>query len=415
MTEAIKNRGWAVTFAGTGINLALGVLYTWSIFQAAIKKSIEQGGEGAFNWNPASISDPYAVCCLVFAFSMIVAGKVQDKFGPRLTATIGGALVGAGFLLVSQSTSYAVWVLGFGVLAGAGIGFGYSSATPPALKWFPSSKTGLIAGLVVAGFGLAPVYIAPLASYLLGAFGLQKAMMIFGVAFFVVVSLLASVLVNPPAGFVPVNLNPDDEKHPVAVTSYPDMSTGNVLRSSQFWKLWVLFFIGSGAGLMVIGNVASMAKASMGEAAFVAVAIMAVGNASGRIIAGVASDVIGRRLALVFFMTLQAINMFLAVYVVGAQGSAALMIVLSATFIGFNYGTNLALFPAYAKTWWGLKSFGTNYGCLMTAWGVGGFVMTRVSSMLVVNTGGYVASFTLAGALLLVSAAIALTLKGPRE
>ena len=157
----------------------------------------------------------------------------------------------------------------------------------------------------------------------------------------------------------------------------------------------MLFFIGSGAGLMVIGNVASMAKASMGEAAFVAVAIMAVGNASGRIIAGVASDVIGRRLALVFFMTLQAINMFLAVYVVGAQGSAALMIVLSATFIGFNYGTNLALFPAYAKTWWGLKSFGTNYGCLMTAWGVGGFVMTRVSSMLVVNTGGYVASFTL--------------------
>ena len=79
MTEAIKNRGWAVTFAGTGINLALGVLYTWSIFQAAIKKSIQQGGEGAFNWNPASISDPYAVCCLVFAFSMIVAGKDADR------------------------------------------------------------------------------------------------------------------------------------------------------------------------------------------------------------------------------------------------------------------------------------------------------------------------------------------------
>lgn len=89
MTDVIKNRGWSVTFAGTGINLALGVLYTWSIFQAAIKKSIEQGGEGAFTWDPASVSDPYAVCCLVFAFSMIVAGKVQDQFGPRITATIG--------------------------------------------------------------------------------------------------------------------------------------------------------------------------------------------------------------------------------------------------------------------------------------------------------------------------------------
>ena len=105
--------------------------------------------------------------------------------------------------------------------------------------------------------------------------------------------------------------------------------------------------------------------------------------------------------------------MFLAIFVVGAQGAMALMIVLSATFIGFNYGTNLAIFPAYAKTWWGLKSFGTNYGCLMTAWGMGGFVMTRVSSMLVAQTGGYVGSFVLAGVLLLVGAAIALTLKDP--
>jgi MFS family permease len=97
----------------------------------------------------ASIGDPYAVCCLSFAFSMILAGRVQDRFGPRLTAMIGGLLVGLGLSLVSQSTSYGIWVLGFGVLAGAGIGFGYSSATPPALKWFPGGKTGLIAGVLL--------------------------------------------------------------------------------------------------------------------------------------------------------------------------------------------------------------------------------------------------------------------------
>jgi OFA family oxalate/formate antiporter-like MFS transporter len=416
MTETTKNRGWTVTFAGTGINLALGILYTWSIFQAAIKKSIEEGGEGAFSWDLSSISDPYAVCCLVFSFSMILAGKVQDKFGPRLTAVIGGALVGAGLLLISQSTSYAIWVLGFGVLAGAGIGFGYASATPPALKWFPGGKTGLIAGLVVAGFGLAPVYIAPLASYLLDAFGLQKAMMIFAAAFFLVVSLLAMLLVNPPPGYVPVNLNDEMDKNPKSKSpAYTEVPTSQVIRSSAFWKLWGLFFIGSGAGLMVISSVAGMAKASMGEAAFVAVAIMAVGNASGRIIAGVVSDAIGRRLALVLFMSLQAVNMFLATLVVGIEGSAALMIVLSATFIGFNYGTGLALFPAFAKTWWGLKSFGSNYGALFTAWGIGGFVMTRVNSMLVAESGGYTWSFILAGVLLTVSALVALTLKGPRK
>src|SRR5690606_21034776 len=103
--------------------------------------------------------------CLMFAFIMIVAGKCQDKLGPRLTAMLGGLLVGAGFILASQSNNYWAWVIGFGVLAGAGFGFGYAAATPPALKWFPPAKTGLVAGIVVAGFGLAPVYIAPLGTY----------------------------------------------------------------------------------------------------------------------------------------------------------------------------------------------------------------------------------------------------------
>lgn len=107
---------------------------------------------GAFNWEIASLNDPYAVCILVFAFTMILAGKIQDKKGPRITASIGGALVGAGFILLYFTTSYALWVLGFGVLAGLGIGFGYASATPPAFKWFPASKSGLIAGIVVSGF-----------------------------------------------------------------------------------------------------------------------------------------------------------------------------------------------------------------------------------------------------------------------
>src|SRR4030043_733317 len=183
MAQEVKNRGWSVTFSGTAINLALGILYTWSIFKGAIKASIETGGPGAFNWDIAKLNDPYSVCCLVFAFAMILAGKCQDKFGPRLTAFIGGILVGIGFIWISQTNSYTAWVLGFGVLAGTGIGFGYSAATPPALKWFPPAKTGLIAGLVVAGFGLASVYIAPLSQYLLRIWGLQNAMLFFGIPF----------------------------------------------------------------------------------------------------------------------------------------------------------------------------------------------------------------------------------------
>ncbi|MEN6428399.1 MAG: OFA family MFS transporter [Phycisphaerales bacterium] len=396
------NRGWVVTFAGTGINLALGILYAWSVFKAAIAKD--------FGWEPERLNDPYALCCLVFAFAMILAGRCQDKLGPRVTAFIGGLLVSAGLLWVSTTTSYTVWVLGFGVLAGAGIGFGYSSATPPALKWFGPAKTGLIAGLVVAGFGLASVYIAPLSKYLLNNYDVLIAMRFYGVAFLIVVCGLSLLLVNPPAGYVPPSAGAKKKAAAAAVTATP----GEMLRTPTFYLLWVMYFIGAGAGLMVISSVNSMASRSMGEAAFVAVAVLAIGNAGGRIVAGLLSDRIGRRWTLMIVLLFQAVLMFVAIPVTGSQTMPAVVIVLIATLIGFNYGANLSLFPSFTKDLWGLKTFGMNYGLVFTAWGVGGFVLPRVQQMLRTRSGNYASSFIVAGGLLLIGAAMTFLLK-PRQ
>ena len=396
----IENHGWRVTFAGMGINLALGVLYTWSMFKAAIEKD--------FGWAGSQLNDPYALCCLVFAFAMILAGRCQDKFGPRLTASIGGLLVAAGMILISRTNNYAVWVFGFGVLVGTGIGFGYSSATPPALKWFPPSRTGLIAGLVVAGFGLAPVYLAPTSQKLLGLYGLQGAMLIFGIAFFVIVCGLAQLLMNPPAGYIVAAKS--GAAKPQAASSTP----GQMLRTPSFWLLWVLYFIGAGAGLMVISSISPMAKKSMGEAAFIAVAVMAIGNAAGRIGAGLLSDKIGRRWSLMIVLLCQAVLMFIAIPVTGSKEMAAVVIVLIATLIGFNYGANLSLFPSFAKDLWGLKSFGVNYGVIFTAWGVGGFVFSRVQQTLVAGSKSYTSSFIAAGVLLIVAAAMTFLIKPPQ-
>lgn len=412
MSQMMKNRGWIVTFSGTGINLALGILYTWSIFKGAIRQSIEEGGKGAFNWDLASLNDPYAICCIVFAFIMILAGKCQDRFGPRRTALIGGVLVGLGFIWISQTTNYVAWVLGFGVLAGAGIGFGYAAATPPALKWFPPAKTGLIAGLVVCGFGLASLYIAPLAQYLLGIWGLQKAMLFFGIAFLVVVCGLAMLLVNPPAGYVPEGAGVNVSQTVSSDIAEIEAKPSEMLKTRAFYTIWLIYFIGAGAGLMVIGSLAGMAKKSMGELAFLVVAILAIGNAGGRIIAGILSDKIGRRATLMIMLGVQTILMLVAIPIVGAEKSSAVVLVLVATFIGFNYGTNLSLFPSLTKDNWGLKNFGINYGIVFTAWGVGGFVMGRSSQMLIAHTGTYTSSFLTAAALLIVGVFLAFTLKG---
>lgn len=431
MTKALQNKGWTVTTAGIVINLALGILYTWSIFKNAIKNSIEQGGTESFHWDPAAINDPYAVCCLVFAFSMIVAGKCQDKLGPRITALLGGVLVGAGFIWISQTTAYWNWIIGFGIMVGAGIGFGYSSATPPALKWFPPQKAGLIAGLVVSGFGLASVYIAPLAKYLLSIWNLQQSMLFFGVAFIIVVCSASMLLVNPPPGYKParpataeVRLEDAFRFESFFSEYFPDMDSGRpslqsistgremkplqMIKTIDFYILWLIYLAGAGAGLMVIGSVAGMAKNSMGEAAFLVVAIMAIGNAGGRIVAGILTDKIGPTTTLVIMLLFQAVLMFAAIPVIGSQNANALLLLLLATFIGFNYGTNLSLFPLFTKSLWGLKNFGTNYGLVFTAWGVGGFIMSRVSQTLVARSGSYNSSFAIAGILLM--AGIVLTL-----
>ena len=398
------NRGWTVTAAGLGINLALGILYAWSLFKGAIEKE--------FGWQGSQLNDPYALCCLVFAFAMIVAGRCQDKFGPRLTASIGGLLVGAGFVVCSTTNSYGIWLLGFGVLAGVGIGFGYSSATPPALKWFPASKTGMIAGLVVAGFGLAPVYLAPTSQYLLGHYQVQKSMLILGLAFVVIVCGLAQLLVNPPAGYV---AGPKPAAGAAAKPAAASSTPGEILRQPTFWLLWVIYFIGAGAGLMVIGSISGMAKQSLGNLAFVAVAIMAIGNAGARILAGTLSDKIGRRWTLCLVLSVQAALMFLAIPLTGAKDTAAVIIVLLAALIGANYGANLALFPSYTKDLWGLKSFGVNYGVLFTAWGVGGLVLPRLQQTLTASSGGsYRSSFITAGLLLLVGAALTFLIKPPQ-
>jgi len=398
MSQTSTNKGLQVTMAGLGINLALGVLYAWSIFKGAIKASIEKGGPDAFQWSLSSINDPYALCCLMFAFAMIIAGKAQDKIGPARTALIGGLLVGSGFTMMSFSNSYAAWVTGFGVLAGAGFGFGYAAATPPALKWFHSSKTGVVAGTVVAGFGLAPVYIAPLASWLIGAYGIPKSMLFLGIGFTVAVCGLSFLLVNPEKGFVPAEpAQKANAPKAAPKAAVYNANVGEMIRSPKFYILWVNFFIGAGAGLMVIGSVAGLAKKSMGPMAFVAVAIMALGNAGGRVVAGILSDKIGRKATLSIMLGFQALLMFAAIPIVGS-GSATLL-VIAATFIGFNYGSNLALFPSFAKDLWGFKNYGLNYGALFTAWGVGGFVMGRVSEMLNAQPGGLNKSFILAGTL----------------
>ncbi len=392
------NKGWLVTFSGTGINLALGVLYTWSVIKAAIPMD--------WGWTAAQKSDPYAIACFVFALAMIPAGRLQDRIGPRWVATIGGVAVAFGCIIAGLAgSSYIGFVVGFGLFGGVGIGFGYAAATPAAVKWFPASQTGMIAGLVVAGFGLASVYIAPTAQALLGAYGVSRTMIIFGIAFFVIVVTLAQFLRNPPEGYVPFDAKADQRPKNTAASRPPvDMEWHQMIRTSNFWMLWTMYAFGAAAGLMVIGSAAAMSKAALGPAAFVAVVVLSFGNAGGRILAGVVSDIIGRQLTLFFAFLMQGALVMIPLY----YGDNSIALLFAVLMIGACYGANLALFPSATKDYFGLKSFGLNYGVMFTAWGVGGLILPRIAGMAKDITGKEDLAFYIASGLMVCGAILAL-------
>lgn len=402
----VRNLGWRVTLAGLGINLALGILYTWSVVSKAITRE--------WNWSETQSAWPYSIACLAFSFLMVPAGRLQDRMGPRLAATIGGLLVSAGMILAAVTGTYWGYLLGFGVLTGAGIGFGYAAATPPAVKWFPAAKTGLIAGLVVSGFGLASVYAAPLATWLLDAFGISNTMLILGVAFLVVVVGLAQLLTPPPKGYIPVS---GGAAKSIGSQASRDFPPSRMLRTPQFYLLWFLYACGAGAGLMIISKLAKIGQQQAGiELGFVLVASLAVGNGAGRILAGWLSDTLGRqRTMLICFFLQAALMITLTLASPGSLlGTVGVMAVISA-FIGANYGANLALFPSVTKDYYGLKNFGVNYGLVFTAWGVGGFLLSQLQGVLYDTFKTFAYSCYVAAGLLVLAAAMSFVLRPPVE
>jgi MFS transporter, OFA family, oxalate/formate antiporter len=450
MDQPVKNHGVRVTAAAVGINLALGILYTWSVVSKEIPAD--------WKWSETERSWPYSIACLVFALMMVPAGRLQDKVGPRMVASIGGLLVGIGMILASLTTTPIGYILGFGLLAGTGIGFGYASATPPAVKWFPAGRTGLIAGIVVSGFGLASVYAAPLTRWLIGGAqvsdtlasgavgklllvvqslqhwveslgvgaGIPSTMLILGFLFLVVVVCLSQFLTPPPRGYVPGGAAKIVQAG--ATAKKEDFSPGEVLGTVQFYLLWFMYACGAGAGLMVISKLATIGEKQAGyEHGFVLVAAMAIGNGAGRIVAGSLSDKLGRGRTMFGCFLFQAVLMVLLSMankdaVAGAPvlanmpflTSEAALIVMAAL-MGANYGANLSLFPSVTKDYYGLKNFGVNYGFVFTAWGIGGFVFPLLAGRLHDIHGHYYYSYYLAAGLLVLAAMVTFTVKSPHH
>ncbi len=365
--QKVFNR-WFVVFGALLIQMCLGAVYAWSLFNQPLADK--------FGWAIKDIVLTFSITIAVFSVTTIFAGKIQDKIGPRWVATAGGLLLGVGLFLTSQATSLMQIYIFYGVIGGIGIGAAYVCPLATCLKWFPD-KRGLISGLAVAGFGAGALVFKPIILSFIASAGVSMTFTYLGVIFAIAVVIGAQFLQIPPAGYKPEGWTP-----PVTAggtTSVRNFTTGQMMKTMHFYVIWIIYLFGTTSGLMVIGLAkdigTKLVKLTPADAAN-AVVIVAIFNAVGRIVWGTLSDKLGRVTSLLCMYILSA----LAMVFMGMVDMNYMSFLAACSVIGFCFGGFLALFPSITADYYGTANVGINYGIIFCAYGLAAIVGPKIGA-----------------------------------
>lgn len=263
----------------------------------------------------------------------------------------------------------------------------------------------MIAGIVVAGVGLSPVYITPITSSLLTKYGISTTFIILGVFAITAVVLFSLFLKNPPVPEAPKVVT----NQTVPVSKGNDYTWNETTRMPQFYLLWLMYALAATAGLMLIAHLPKIAEAqATWKAGFWLVVILSVFNALGRLGAGILSDKVGRTRAMMIVFMIQSINMFLFMFYTTIP-----TLIIGSAVAGLAYGAVFSLFPTTTAEFFGMKNLGINYGMVFTGWGVAGVFGAMLAAQVKDITAAYDYGYIAAGFFLIVATVLVRILKAP--
>jgi MFS transporter, OFA family, oxalate/formate antiporter len=367
---------WPALVGGGLLNVALGTYYAWSVFVPALERE--------FGWSRTQTSLVPTIDMVMLASTFVVAGLMQNRIGPRAVATIGGLLFSMGLLFASATHSLTTLYLTWGVMVGAGLGFGYLAPITVGSKWFPDHR-GLVNGLAIAIFAAGSGIFGPVAGLLIERVGWRATFQILAGLFLLFTMAGSYLLKDPPAGYEAPASRSAAANRPKA--HHVDMPTSTVLRTPMFYALWFAYALGTTAGTMVISQLVPFARSSglTPQTAAFAITVGAAGSAAGRFFSGWMSDHLGRLFTLRSIIVLSMV----ATPMLYLERTHLLIFFALLFIVYYCYGTQLSVYTALAGDFYGTKYLATNYGVLLLAWGLAGVMGPVIGSRVFVSTGSY--------------------------
>ena len=368
MTEKKEHRLRPIV-AVIAIQLCVGVVYIWSIFQTGIASALFEGDNAK-----AGLS--YSLALAMLAIGSIIGGKLTTKFSVRAVVMSGGLMLAFAFFassFISKNMPYLIW-LTYGVIGGVGMGFCYSPAIGCAQKWMPHKK-GFITGIIVSSLGISGLIATPIAEKLINMFGGPgigefMAFRLIGIVFFIVCPISSMFIVNPSEEF--------SKKYEIKSTgnqkTVKSYSPSEVLKMPAFYILTLSLMLACMSGLMMIGFAKPIAVAKgLASTAIIGVIVISISNAAGRLFLGIISDKLGR-LPIVF--VLLAGTMIISLLVNIADGYTIYILI---AFIGFFYGGFLSIYPSLTSDMFGPKYFAINYGMVLVGFGMAAIISSYIA------------------------------------
>jgi OFA family oxalate/formate antiporter-like MFS transporter len=393
----VNNRWFQLVASLIAMIMIANLQYAWTLFVQPM-----QSGTG---WKLSDIQFAFTLFILFQTWVQPLDGWLIDRLGPRGFITAAGLLCGAGWAGMGYATSLPQLYVMY-CLAGTGAAFVYSGSIGSALKWF-KDKRGLASGIMAAGFGGGTALFIPLISSIIANSGYQQAFIRTGILQGVIILIVAQFLRHPAHEEAP-------KSAASAAIGKRQYTTLEVLRTPQFYAMYLAFVLMATGGLLVTANAGPMAK-SWGLAASaltLAATLSPLANGASRVFWGWASDRLGREQTMVLAFVLQAIALFLVV----ALGSrSSLWFSATLVLVYFTWGEIYSLFPAMSGDYFGVKHATSNYAVLYSAKGVASIMGGWVGAKLYEQSGSWSMGFYSSAVMALVAAGIAMALHASRQ